>query len=272
MRVGEPRFGGGDETIRNQDAMLASEMTGYRDVPDSRLPRQRKRILRKFITVRDVKRGGQGRLLADLVRSKNLGDFQHLGLIRLQIGERDCTVGCSKVDAKTETCAHDLQVFGCVVCKTFLAGGAVTYGWTSGHLVVVVLAAGNAPCRTAALLAAYFSSTSAGAIVGSRSSTRTIRGSLTDSVFQPRWTSVPENGAAPLILPMRRYSSAGYPTAMVTEDPSLSWRTGRILKCSCRAALHPWCTTRAAAPTWASSYVVISSIGPSSGCRRAAQS
>src|SRR5258707_691110 len=43
---------------------------------------------------RDEKRGGRGRLLADLVRSKNLGDFQHLGLIRLQIGERDCTVGC----------------------------------------------------------------------------------------------------------------------------------------------------------------------------------
>src|ERR1700737_1013748 len=133
MRVGEPRLGGGDETIRNQDAMLASEMTGHRDVPDSLLPRQRKRILRKFITVRDVKRGGQGRLLADLVRSKNLGDFQHLGLIRLQIGERDCAVGCPKVEAKTETFAHDLQVFGCVVCKTFLAGGAVTYGWTSGH-------------------------------------------------------------------------------------------------------------------------------------------
>ena len=56
MRVGEPRLGGGDETIGNQDAMLASEMTGYRGIPDTVLPRQWKRILRKFITVRDVER------------------------------------------------------------------------------------------------------------------------------------------------------------------------------------------------------------------------
>src|SRR6266481_5773474 len=114
MRVGEPRLGGGDKTIGNQNAMLASEMTSYRGVPDSVLPRQRKRVLRKFITVRDVKRGGQRRLLADLIPSKYLGDFQHLGLIGLQIGERDRTVGCAKVDAKTETCAHELKVFGCV--------------------------------------------------------------------------------------------------------------------------------------------------------------
>jgi hypothetical protein len=152
MRVGEPRLGGGDETIGNQNAMLASEMTSYRGVPDSVLPRQRKRILRKFIPVRDVKRGGQRRLLADLIRSKYLGDFQHLGLIGLQIGERDRTVGCTKVDAKTETCAHELKVFGCVVFKTFGADGAVSYGWTSGLppvSVVAMLAAGNAPCRTA---------------------------------------------------------------------------------------------------------------------------
>src|SRR3984893_891046 len=112
--------------------MLASEMTSYRGVPDSVLPRQRKRILRKFIPVRDVKRGGQRRLLADLIRSKYLGDFQHLGLVGLQIGERDRTVGCSKVDAKTETCAHDLQVFGCVVGKTFLVAGQSPMG---GHRV-----------------------------------------------------------------------------------------------------------------------------------------
>src|SRR4029077_1252571 len=107
------------------------------------------------------------------------------------------------------------------------------------------------------LLPAYFSSTSAGAIVGRRSElTRKMRGSFTPSVFQPRWTSVPENGPAPLMFPIRRYSSAAYPTGMVTDDPSFSSRTDRILKCSWRAALHPSCTTRAAAPTWASPWVV----------------
>src|SRR5271169_4142829 len=91
---------------------------------------------------------------------------------------------------------------------------------------------------------AYFSWTSAGAIVGSRSAlTRTMRGSFTQSVFQPRWTSLPENGPAPRMFPIRRYSSAAYPMGMVTDDPSFSSRTDRILKCSYRAALHPSCTT-----------------------------
>ena len=52
--------------------------------------------------------------------------------------------------------------------------------------------------------AAYFSSTSAGAIAGSRSvELRRTRGSFTASVFQPWWTSTPEKGAGPLILPMQ---------------------------------------------------------------------
>src|SRR5712671_7073924 len=78
------------------------------------------------------------------------------------------------------------------------------------------------------------------------------RGSFTASIFQPRWTSVPENGPAPLILPIKRYSSAAYAMATVTADPSLSSRKGLIVKCSCRTALHPPCTTRAATPTCAS--------------------
>jgi hypothetical protein len=35
-------------------------------------------------------------------------------------------------------------------------------------------------------------------------------GSFTISVFQPRWTSTPEKGAGPAILPTSRYSSAEY--------------------------------------------------------------
>src|SRR6516162_3308513 len=55
---------------------------------------------------------------------------------------------------------------------------------------------------------AYLSSTSAGAIAGSRSvELRKTRGRFTASVFHPWWTSTPENGAGPLILPSSRYSS-----------------------------------------------------------------
>jgi hypothetical protein len=39
-----------------------------------------------------------------------LGDFQYLAVIGLQIGERDRTVCCAKVDAKTEPGGHELKV------------------------------------------------------------------------------------------------------------------------------------------------------------------
>ena len=67
----------------------------------------------------------------------------------------------------------------------------------------------------------HFTSTSAGAMAGSRSATpRSNCGSFTISVFQPRWTSTPEKGAGPAILPTSRYSSAEYPAGTCTVDPS----------------------------------------------------
>ena len=95
--------------------MVTSEMTRYRGVAYPIIPRQRKRVLRKFIAVGDVQRGGQRRFLADLIWSNYLSDFYHLGVIRLQIGERDRAVRCTKIDAKTETCAHVLKVSVCIV-------------------------------------------------------------------------------------------------------------------------------------------------------------
>src|SRR5450755_4091422 len=69
-------------------------------------------------------------------------------------------------------------------------------------------AVGRAEIDAEAKSSAYWSSTSAGAMIGSRlSSLRRTLGSFTESVFQPRCISVPENGACPLIFPTRRYSS-----------------------------------------------------------------
>ena len=90
--------------------MLAGEMTDYRCISDLVFPRQRKRILRKFSTMGDVQRRGQRGFLSDLVGSEYLSDFQYLGVVGLQIGERDRTVGCAKVDANTETGGHELKV------------------------------------------------------------------------------------------------------------------------------------------------------------------
>src|SRR6202030_1678518 len=138
----------------------------------------------------------------------------------------DRAVRCTKIDAKTEPYAHELKVSVCVVCKIFGAAGSLLrlhIGSPVGPAILALPRPAKGCIALRSLLPAYFSSTSAGAIAGSRpGSARTMRGSLTQSVFQPRWTSVPENGPAPRMFPIRRYSSAAYPTGIVTDDPSLS--------------------------------------------------
>ena len=108
MRIGKPRFGGGDEAIGNKGSMLARKMANYPDISGLVLPRERKRILWKFITMRDVKRRGEGPPITDPIGSEYLGHFQHLGLVRLQIGEGDRAIRRTKVDAETETFGHEL--------------------------------------------------------------------------------------------------------------------------------------------------------------------
>ena len=108
MRIGEPRFGGGDEAIGNKGSMLARKMTNYSGISRFVLPRERKRIFSEFITMRDVKRRGEGPPLTDSIGSEYLRNFQHLGLIRLQIGEGDRAIRRTEVDAETETFGHEL--------------------------------------------------------------------------------------------------------------------------------------------------------------------
>ena len=52
--------------------MLAGEVTDYCSAPGPVVPRQGKRVLWKFFTVRDVDRGGQCRPFADLMWSNYL--------------------------------------------------------------------------------------------------------------------------------------------------------------------------------------------------------
>ena len=73
----------GTDLNHDERAMLASEMTSDRRILEPFFPRKRKRVLRKFIAVWDVQRGGQRWFLADLIGSNYLGDFQYLGLIGL---------------------------------------------------------------------------------------------------------------------------------------------------------------------------------------------
>src|SRR5215475_14363146 len=115
MRIGEPRFGGGNEAIGNKSPMLARKMADYPGISALVLPRERKRILRKFISMRDVKCRGEGRPLTDPIGSEYLSNFQHLGLIRLQIGEGDRAICGPEVDAKTEAFGHELKIFSCTL-------------------------------------------------------------------------------------------------------------------------------------------------------------
>ena len=162
-------------------------------------PGQRKRTLRELLGVRNINGGRQCRHLADLIWSEGLRDFDNPGLTTLEIGDRDCAVAGAEVDSKTETSAHER-----VIPVVVLSIRAIAARDRKHRLYVIRLgrpAAGR--CEPA-----YLSSTSAGAIAGSRSvELRKMRGKFTASVFQPWWTSTPENGAGPLILPSSRYSS-----------------------------------------------------------------
>src|SRR5215510_11221051 len=115
MRIGEPRLGGGNEAIGNKGPMLARKMADYPGIAGLVLPRERKRILWKFIPMRDVKCRGEGRPLTDPFGSEYLSNFQHLGLIRLQIGEGDRAIRRPEIDAKTEAFGHELKIFGCTL-------------------------------------------------------------------------------------------------------------------------------------------------------------
>src|ERR1700758_977642 len=137
---------------------------------------------RVFIRMRQVQRRSQCRLLAQLVGCEDLGDRQDLGPIRLEIGQCDRTVAGTEVNPETESSHHDGN-----------GPAALELGDS----------ARSAACGR------HFTSISAGAIAGSRSAApRSNGGNSTLSDFQPRWTSTPEKGADPTILPTSRYSSA----------------------------------------------------------------
>src|SRR5829696_1353803 len=114
--------------------------------------------------MRQVGRRGQGWLLAQLVGRRDLRDRQNFGPIGFEIGQRHGTIAGAEVNAETEARLHGR--------------------WC--------------PDDSIEMAGRYFSSTSAGAMAGSRSAARRSNsGSFTVSVLQPRWTSTPENGAAP---------------------------------------------------------------------------
>src|SRR5205807_6281296 len=190
---------GDHEAIRHERPPFARELANDRALPGI-IPGQGKRTLRELLGVRNISGGRQRRHLADLIWSQGLRDFDNPGLTTLEIGDRDCAVAGAEVDSKTETSAHEGRVVLVLCCQ--FASIAARDG--KHRLYVIRLgrpAAGR--CRPA-----YLSSTSAGAIAGSRSGEfRKTRGRFTASVFQPWWTSTPENGAGPLILPSSRYSS-----------------------------------------------------------------
>src|SRR3954464_2490713 len=110
--------------------------------------------------MRKVKRRGQGRLLAQLAGRQDLRDRQSLGPIGFEIGQRHCTIAGAEVNAETEVSLHG-----------------------SGRLDD--LSANKWEVEFASSRCLHFTSTSAGAMAGSRSAARRSNcGSFTISVFQ----------------------------------------------------------------------------------------
>jgi hypothetical protein len=137
--------------------------------------------------MRDVKGRWKGRLFTNLSQAEDLCDLDNLVAAAFEIFQCDRTVAGAKINSETETRAHGngYVLLGSAYGISRLGGGVVEW-WSGG---------GNAN---------HLISTSAGAIAGRRSVT-TIRGSLTNSVFQPLWSSVPVNGGSPVSFPTSRY-------------------------------------------------------------------
>src|SRR5262249_40733266 len=142
----------------------------------------------------------------DLIWPNYLRDLQNLGSIGLHVGERYCAVRRTKINSKTEALAHGFKSLCLQPYESVSGRDSIDLGPSSMSFIQQANVGSATDARSSP---AYLISTSAGAIVGSRSvSNRTRCGSLIESAFQPRWTRVPVNGPAPLILLIRRYSSA----------------------------------------------------------------
>ena len=73
VRVGQPGFGRRHQAIGHQGAMVAGELPDDPRLP-AVVPGQLERPRPEFLRMRQVQRGGQGRLLAQLVGRQDLGD------------------------------------------------------------------------------------------------------------------------------------------------------------------------------------------------------
>ena len=126
MRVRQPRLGRGDQAIGNERAVVAGEMADDRRVVRPVPPGQGKGVFGKFVVMRDVDGRWQRRLLADLVRSENLRDFDDLGPIVVEIGDGDRAVAGAQIDAEAETVVHEKRSYRCCrgVSPDRPAGGA----------------------------------------------------------------------------------------------------------------------------------------------------
>ena len=107
VRVGQPGLGRRHQAIGHEGAMVAGELPGDPLLP-AVVPGQLERLWPVFLGMRQVQRGGQGRLLAQLVRRQDLGDRHNIGPIGVEIAQRHRTVAGAEVDPKTEASRHGI--------------------------------------------------------------------------------------------------------------------------------------------------------------------
>ena len=85
--------------------MVAGELPDDPRLP-AVVPGQLERPRPEFLRMRQVQRGGQGRLLAQLVGRQDLGDRHNFRPIGVEIAQRHRAVAGAEVDAETEASRH----------------------------------------------------------------------------------------------------------------------------------------------------------------------
>ena len=192
---------------------------------DTFRPRQLHPILPKLVWMRNIQGRRKRRLFADLIEAEDLGDLDDFVAAANEILECYRTVAGAKVNSEAETGAHWIGVGESLDRKISQTQALARFSGCRGagkaargrldlnreQTSCGDVSRASEPCRCMigeSKRLNHFSSTSAGAIDGNRC-VFTMRGSFTNSVFQPLWRSVPVNGGSPESFPTSRYSSGG---------------------------------------------------------------
>ena len=105
VRVRQPGLGGAHHAVGHERAMVSGELANDPRLP-AIVPWQRECPRSEFLRVRQVQRGRQCQLFAQLVGCQDLRNWQNFGPIGFQISQRHRAVARAEVNPETEASLH----------------------------------------------------------------------------------------------------------------------------------------------------------------------